>query len=260
MFATHRRAGSGVQPVDSGAVRPAHGRSDEHRRSPGEQSEGVPHELLAAWLQFLKADLTEAVNALNNRLNVINALTRMDDRNLTSEQRSKLEQIRIEVDRSARITTGLLRRVSSVAPNTKPPVFDEYDGVPERPAHILLVEDDASNRVVIAKLFERLGHRVLPVTNGLDAYDALRHEQIDCVVCDLRLPYTGGRTLFEQIERDMPHIASRFVFVTGDYTDPESRLFLEQTGQPFIGKPYEVEVLLGAVAKTLQQVGVLHRR
>jgi CheY-like chemotaxis protein len=213
----------------------------------------VPPELMAAWVQFLKTDISEAVNSLHNRLNVIAANATIDGRNMTGEQRGKLEQIRVEIGKATEITSGLLHRVSSAAPDTIPAVVHEYDGSDLGSGSVLLVEDDDSNRTVIMKLLVRLGLKVTGVTNGLQAYDVLKGGEVDCIISDLRLPYVGGRTLFEQVEQNMPHLASRFVFVTGDYTNPESRKFLDQTGQPVIAKPYEVEALLGAVATILRR-------
>ncbi len=229
-------------------------RQESVERKAKSEREEQPRELLVAWVQFLKGDITEAVNALHNRLNVIAAHASMEERNLTGEQRQLLEQIRMEVGRAAKITAGLLRKVTVKAPDTVPAVVHEYDGSSLGTARILLVEDDDSNRAVIIKLFERLGHDVTAVTNGLEAYEVLRGGEVDCVISDVRLPFAGGRTLFEQVEQNLPHLASRFVFVTGDYTNPESRAFLDQTGQPVVGKPYELDTLLGAVA------AILHKR
>ena len=64
-----------------------------------------------------------------------------------------------------------------------------------------------------------------------------------------------GRTLFEQVEEKMPHIARRFVFVTGDYARPESYQFLVESRQPVGGKPYELETLVAAIATILKQSG-----
>ncbi len=217
------------------------------------EGEEPPRELLAASVQFLRADITEAVNALNNRLNVISAHASMDEHNLTEEQRQLLHEIRVEVGRAAKIAAGLLRRVTTMASDTAPPALHAYDGSSLGTANILLVEDDDANRAVIKKLFDRLGHRVTAVTNGLEAYEVLRGGEVDCIISDVRLPFAGGRTLFEQVEQNLTHLASRFVFVTGDYTNPESREFLDQTGQPVVGKPYELDTLLGAVAVILQK-------
>jgi hypothetical protein len=52
-------------------------------------------------------------------------------------------------------------------------------------------------------------------------------------------------------------MASRFIFVTGDYTRPESYDFLQKSGRPVVGKPYELEQLLSAVATVFGAMGVL---
>lgn len=223
---------------------------------PGLGGGEAPRELLAAWVAFMKSDLTEAVDALHNRLSVIRLAATSDDPRLTRAQRENLDKIKSEVDRAAKITAGLLRRVNAGAPDSMPRISEEYDVSKLGFARILLVEADDANRIVVTKLFEKLGHRVTSASNGLEAYEVIRAGDLDCIVADLRLPFAGGRTLFEQVEEHMPQMASKFVFVTGDYTNPESRSFLEGTGQPVIGKPYELVELLGAMAQVmLRHVG-----
>jgi CheY-like chemotaxis protein len=211
------------------------------------------HELLAAWVQFLKADILEAVNALNNRLNVI-AHTASDaaSDDQSSELKQALDRIRSEGQRAAKISSGLLNRVDALAPDTMPPVVFEFDGSQLPSGRILLIENDEGNRAVVSKLLRRLGQEVTAVSNGHEAFTVLESDGADCIICDVKLPYLDGRTLFEQVEQCLPHLASRFVFVTGDYTNQGTLSFLELTGQPCVGKPYELEALLGAVALILR--------
>jgi len=238
-----REAAREKQPVAESPAQPVAGWSGD----------GAHRELLVAWVQFLKADLSAAVNALHNRLNAIANAVTLDSAWLTPEQKQIFERVRTEVHRAAKITSGLLRRVDGVAPDTMPPVLREYDGSRLDPARILVVEDDDSNRAVMRKVFEALGHEVVTATNGLEAFNEITEGAMDCVLCDLRLPYADGRTLFEQVEYALPDLAGRFVFVTGAYNDPESRAFLDLAGQPVVGKPYELDALLGAVAAILRR-------
>ncbi len=213
----------------------------------------APHELLVAWVQFLKADIMEAVNTLHNRLNVIShSVSEASLEHLAPDVKQALDRIRSEGERAAKITTGLLHRVNTLAPDTMPPILFEYDGSKLPSGRILLVESDDANRIVIGKVFERLGHEVTAVANGFEAFTVMESTEPDCIISDVKLPYLDGRTLFEQVEQRKPHLAGRFVFVTGDFTNPATVRFLQTTGQPFIGKPYELEALLGAVAAILQ--------
>lgn len=225
------------------------------RRS--ETQEPTP-ELLAAWIQFLKEDLAGAANALNNRLNVIAHLA--DEVATTSPAREHqvgARQILTEVQRAAKITHGLLRRVTALAPSEVPASYLELERAPTvRPAHLLIVEADQANRTVMTKLFSKLGHRVTAVSDGFEAFDLVQRTRVDCIVCELHLPSVGGRTLFEQIAELIPPLSRRFVFATGDFTRPSSRDFLEHSGCPIVAKPYSVEELLAAVSRVLSSVPV----
>lgn len=215
----------------------------------------VPTEVLSAWVEFLRQEVAEAANGLNNRLQVIDALRRdlASQGSETPEVRQRLEQLGTELDRASGITRSLLRRVTAFAPDTLPAAVEEWQEHPVPPGHILVIDDDAGNRAVMSRLFERFGHRVTAVSNGLEAYEIVRERDgaFDCIVCDVQMPALGGRSLFEQLEEEWPVLLRRFVFVTGDYTRPESRTFLDRTGQPVVGKPFELTELMNAVRVTL---------
>ncbi len=218
----------------------------------------LPRELQAAWVEFLREDLARAVNALNNRLNVIASLAEdLRGAGIPAEEQAQAEQIQTEVRRAAKITRGLLRRVTPDAPNTVPAAFESLAvSRSMRPAHLLIVEDDPANRSVMTKLFTKLGHRVSAVSNGFEAFELLERTPMDCIICDLRMPSVSGRTLYEQVEKLLPNLSPRFVFVTGDFTRPASREFLDVAGCPVIAKPYETAELLEAVSQVLIKTAV----
>ncbi len=215
-------------------------------------------DLAGAWVQFLRDHVTLAANGLNNRLAAIAGLARSAaGADLSESQRGDIQRIESEVRAATEITGSLLNRVTSEAPETEPPAWNLLREAPVRSARILVVEDDDSNRAVVSKLFRKLGHTVIAVANGYEAFDTLQREDMDCIICDLHMPTLGGKTLFEQMENKNPDMAHRFVFVTGDYTRPESFEFLKRSGRPVVGKPYEIEQLLSAVATVLGEVGVI---
>lgn len=238
--------------------RPAH-RDDESATVETQVPEELAEqEVVDAWVQFLKDHVTQAANGLNNRLSAIAGVAQSArDSSLTESQQSDLERIQEEIRSATEITGSLLNRVTSEAPETAPPAWNVLRDAPVRSGRILVVEDDDSNRNVMSRLFRKLGHTVTSVANGYEAHDTLQREKFDCIICDLRMPTLGGKTLYEQMENKDPDAASRFVFVTGDYTRPESYEFLQRSGRPVIGKPYEIDELLAAVATVLGEVGVI---
>ncbi len=206
-------------------------------------------DVLREWVAYMRSDVAATVNALNNRLNaIIAAAGEIQPDALDPESRRELERVRHEAERATAITAGLLQRVEAAA-SPEAPRFEGMPGQgPRRPSHVLVVEDDAANRSVATRLLQRAGYLVTACVHGVEAMDVLDLGQVDCVVCDIRMPTLGGRGLFEQVEERYPPLADRFVFVTGDFSDPETRQFLDQTTQPVLAKPYEPVELLAAVA------------
>ncbi len=253
-----RRRRTPVQPSVPAAPESEHEPARESRPGAAAAGEEPEQELVEAWVQFLRDHVTQAVNNLNNCLSAIVGSTHgMKDSDLDESQRDDLRRIVEEVHSATEVTGSLLNRVTSEAPEIAPPAWNLLKEGPTRPGRILVVEDDLSNRVVMAKLFRKLGHEVITVSNGYEAFEVIQGEQLDCIISDLRMPTLGGKTLFEQVENKKPDMASRFIFVTGDYTRPESYEFLQKSGRPVVGKPYELEQLLAAVATIFGEIGVL---
>ena len=116
-----------------------------------------------------------------------------------------------------------------------------------RDMHVLLVEDEPANLRAIGKLLQASGHEVTLASDGLQAFTAIERGGLDAVVCDIRMPSLGGVGFFEQLEERYPNMAARTVFVTAFVDEPPVRAFLEQTGQPFLGKPFLPAELLERV-------------
>ena len=203
-------------------------------------------------LLLLRERVLEAVNGLRNRIAAITSQLRdLDAAKLTAGQRATLAAVWEEL----RLTLGVGDEVLAAAGHERrdAPRFHgtAIPGQPAALAHILVVEDDASNRALLVRFLGRLGHHVTPVSDGLEAFEALTMGGVDCIVSDYQMPHLGGASLYQQVENLLPHYAGRFVFVTGDYTHEETRAFLQRTGQPFLGKPYGLEELAAAVASVL---------
>ncbi len=120
--------------------------------------------------------------------------------------------------------------------------------------NVLLIEDDPLVRDSIANVLERDGFAVTGVPNGLQGLAELRDGQYAAIVCDLRLPFLQGDDFYVQVKDLFPDMAKRIVYVTGFADDPKAREFLEGTGQPFLGKPFESSELIEIVSKVAGKV------
>jgi len=215
-------------------------------------------ELVGAWVYFLRDHVRDAIGGLNNRLSAVSLqVETLRRRSPDAATREVVENIALEVSRASNITASLMSRVATDAPDRPPPVWRVLQEAPQRAARVLIVDSDESNRTAIARLLRSIGHEVWTASDGREAWDTLERDSVDCIVCDPRLPAVGGRALYEQTAERLPHLLRRFVFVTGDLTDPETHAFLESSGQPVIGKPYELESLLQGIATVLREAGVV---
>jgi len=86
--------------------------------------------------------------------------------------------------------------VSTEAAEPGPVDFNELE-----PARILAVDDNASNRELMAGIFEGTHHQLLLATNGREAVDAVREHRPHLVLLDIRMPEMDGRTALGEIRR-----------------------------------------------------------
>ncbi len=105
------------------------------------------------------------------------------------------------------------------------------------------------------RLLEQGGFEVLAAVNGMEAFEHLRTENVDAILCDVDMPTLNGTGFFEQLEELQPGMASRVVFVTGHADEPETRRVLEQTGQPVPGQPTQDDELVAAVRRIVERRG-----
>ncbi len=118
---------------------------------------------------------------------------------------------------------------------------------------VLIVDDNADVLRAHRRILERAGFTVTCADNGLAAYAEIEEHTFRAIVGDLRMPYLGGKSLFEQLEETYPNAAGRVVFVTGSLSEAATREFLEQTGQPFLAKGADVAEFVQVVRQVVEK-------
>lgn len=109
---------------------------------------------------------------------------------------------------------------------------------------ILVADDEAAIREALSRFLERSGHHVVAVESGSGALAAARDQNFDAILLDMRMPDLSGQNVFEQWLSERPELARRVVFLTGDIVSADLQQFLAGTGQPFIAKPFDLDVVL----------------
>jgi two-component system cell cycle sensor histidine kinase/response regulator CckA len=114
--------------------------------------------------------------------------------------------------------------------------------------HVLIVDDDATVARTLSLALEQ-DHNVTVVTSGPDALAALRaaprDRNFDAVLCDLLMPGMTGAELFAIARAELPHVAERFIFMSGGYWAGSDA---SHTGrQPVLEKPFNLEQVRAAL-------------
>jgi two-component system, NtrC family, sensor kinase len=105
---------------------------------------------------------------------------------------------------------------------------------------MILDDDDMMLRSMARSLRGRF--ECIPVRSVEAARASLeRDDRIDAVLADVVMPGSGGFDLYQELLRDRPALASRTAFFSGGITSDELRNALEETGQPVLLKPVEVD-------------------
>lgn len=119
------------------------------------------------------------------------------------------------------------------------------------PPHILLVDDDASVRLVLSNMFESFGYRVSTEAGGEQAIASLARNTFDVVVTDLAMPDMDGLQLVQHISAQHPDTCA--VIITG-FTDQATFPEVYNAGAvDFIAKPINREELQARIEWVLHQ-------
>jgi len=113
----------------------------------------------------------------------------------------------------------------------------------ERPGCVLVADDDAVNRLLLASGLERDGYLVRAVANGLEALEALRDGLFDCVLLDVLMPGMDGYQVLECI-RSQPRFRHVPVIMISALEDIESVVrCIEMGAEDYLPKPFDPVLL-----------------
>ncbi len=113
--------------------------------------------------------------------------------------------------------------------------------------HILVVDDEASNRRTLEVLLKRAGHTVSSAENGEVALTQLCEHSYDVVITDLRMPKMDGMTLLGHIKEQYPTVQVILATAFGSIDTAVEAMKLG--AWDFITKPIKKNELLQRLAK-----------
>jgi CheY-like chemotaxis protein len=113
-----------------------------------------------------------------------------------------------------------------------------------RPRTILVIEDDASVRVLLAQILEDAGYQTYEAANGREGLEQFRAKPMDLVITDLEMPEMNGLDLILELTRAFLDV--KVIAVSGHSPDDLQTARLLGARQTF-QKPLDLSALLRAV-------------
>ena len=118
-------------------------------------------------------------------------------------------------------------------------------------ARILIAEDDAAIRELVARALSEDGHEPIAAADGAEALAALGNGKgpFDLLLTDIKMPVMDGIALALAAGRDHPELS--IMLMTG-YADQRERAHgLDALVHDVINKPFTVDQIKGAVREAL---------
>ena len=120
---------------------------------------------------------------------------------------------------------------------------------------ILVVEDEAAICELCQRVLTGEGFEVDIAVNGKVAQDMSEEKQYDLFLFDIKLPVMNGQELYQWLKEEHPKQISKVIFTSGSVLGEDTQLFIDQTGRPFLPKPFTPDELKTIVTETLKEVG-----
>ena len=123
----------------------------------------------------------------------------------------------------------------------------------QRPRETVLVVDDEANiRTLVAKILRREGYQVLEAGNAREAFAAAATHggPVHLLVTDVMLPGEGGRQIAERMRQAMPNL--KVLFISGFSGEEFARAGDFPPGSKYLQKPFALGALLSAVHDALE--------
>ena len=117
---------------------------------------------------------------------------------------------------------------------------------------ILVVDDEANIRTLVAKILRRERYNVLQAGNAQEAFAAASKYEgpIHLLITDVVLPGESGRQIAERMRQALPNL--KVLYISGFSDDESVRTGNFPPGSKYLQKPFALGALIGKVREALE--------
>jgi len=119
------------------------------------------------------------------------------------------------------------------------------------PSHILVVDDNDINLILLAKILELEGYRVTMAHNGMEAIQAAMQNMPDLALLDVMMPEMTGYELCRKMRQPPLSTKIPIVMLTAMSSEGERARAMEAGANDIWSKPFDMEVFRQRIGEFL---------
>jgi DNA-binding NtrC family response regulator len=128
----------------------------------------------------------------------------------------------------------------------------------ERPANVLVVDDEPALLKALEALLKRSGHSVVALDNPITAMQRLAAEDFDVALLDIKMPQLSGLELLSAVKHRRPEV--EVIIMTGHATVETALQAVKMGAYDYLTKPFDdVELVARSVAKAAERKALFDR-
>ncbi len=135
--------------------------------------------------------------------------------------------------------------------------MDIPSSLPSPERLILVVEDSAQIRNVIARALEAEGYQTLQGKNGLEGLELLKEATPDLILSDINMPQMDGLEFFKAVRQNSNWTTIPFVFLTSHGTTEDIQRGRELGVEDYLTKPIEPDDLVRIINARLYRTAAV---
>lgn len=116
---------------------------------------------------------------------------------------------------------------------------------------IMIVDDSASLRQVVAIALKGAGYDVIEACDGKDALSKMTGQKIHLIISDVNMPNMDGITLVKEVKANANYKFTPIIMLTTESQDSKKQEGQAAGAKAWVVKPFKPEQMLDAVSKLI---------